>query len=46
MAAKLEIDNWRWAGTPFYIRAGKRLAKRVTEVAVQFKRPPHLPFTR
>ena len=44
IAAKLEVDNWRWAGTPFYIRAGKRLAKRVTEVAVQFKRPPHLPF--
>jgi glucose-6-phosphate 1-dehydrogenase len=44
VAAKLEIDNWRWAGTPFYIRAGKRLAKRVTEVAVQFRRPPHLPF--
>ena len=41
-----EIDNWRWAGTPFYIRAGKRLAKRVTEVAVQFRRPPHLPFHR
>ena len=39
IAAKLEIDNWRWAGTPFYIRTGKRLAKRVTEVAVQFKRP-------
>jgi glucose-6-phosphate 1-dehydrogenase len=45
VAAKLDIDNWRWAGTPFYIRAGKRLAKRVTEVAVQFKRPPHLPFS-
>ncbi len=44
IAARLEIGNWRWAGTPFYIRAGKRLAKRVTEVAVQFKRPPHLPF--
>jgi glucose-6-phosphate 1-dehydrogenase len=44
VAAKLEIDNWRWAGTPFYLRAGKRLAKRVTEVAVQFRRPPHLPF--
>ena len=44
IAAKLEVENWRWAGTPFYIRAGKRLAKRVTEVAVQFKRPPHLPF--
>jgi glucose-6-phosphate 1-dehydrogenase len=46
IAAKLEIDNWRWAGTPFYIRSGKRLAKRVTEVAVQFRRPPHLPFSR
>jgi len=46
IAAKLEIDNWRWAGTPFYVRSGKRLAKRVTEVAVQFKRPPHLPFSR
>jgi glucose-6-phosphate 1-dehydrogenase len=46
VAARLEIDNWRWAGTPFYIRAGKRLAKRVTEVAVQFRRPPHLPFHR
>jgi len=46
IAAKLQIDNWRWAGTPFYIRSGKRLAKRVTEVAVQFKRPPHLPFSR
>jgi glucose-6-phosphate 1-dehydrogenase len=44
IAAKLEIDNWRWAGTPFYIRAGKRLAKRTTEVAVRFRRPPHLPF--
>jgi len=44
IAAKLEIDNWRWAGTPFYIRTGKRLAKRVSEIAVQFRRPPHLPF--
>ncbi|MDB5077926.1 MAG: glucose-6-phosphate 1-dehydrogenase, partial [Chloroflexi bacterium] len=39
------IDNWRWAGTPFYLRHGKRLPKRVSEVAVQFKRVPHLPFT-
>jgi glucose-6-phosphate 1-dehydrogenase len=45
VAARLQIENWRWAGTPFYIRAGKRLAKRVTEIAVQFRRPPHLPFT-
>jgi glucose-6-phosphate 1-dehydrogenase len=45
IAAKVEIDNWRWAGTPIYIRTGKRLPKRVTEVAVQFRRVPHLPFT-
>ncbi len=37
---KLQIENWRWAGVPFYIRAGKRLAKRVTEVTVTFKQPP------
>ena len=36
----LEIDNWRWAGVPFYLRAGKRLAKRVTEITIQFKQPP------
>ncbi len=39
-AMKLEIENWRWAGVPFYIRAGKRLAERVTEVTVVFKQPP------
>ena len=39
-ALRLEIENWRWAGVPFYIRAGKRLAKRVTEVTVVFKNPP------
>lgn len=39
-AMKLEIDNWRWAGVPFYIRASKRLQKRVTEVVITFKRPP------
>jgi len=39
-AMKLSIDNWRWAGVPFYIRAGKRLNKRVTEVTVVFKQPP------
>jgi glucose-6-phosphate 1-dehydrogenase len=44
VASRMEIDNWRWAGTPFYIRSGKRLPKRVTEVAVQFKQVPHLPF--
>jgi len=39
-AMKFEIDNWRWAGVPFYIRAAKRLQKRVTEVVITFKRPP------
>jgi glucose-6-phosphate 1-dehydrogenase len=42
---KLEIDNWRWAGVPIYIRAGKRLTKRVTEISVHFKRVPHALLT-
>jgi glucose-6-phosphate 1-dehydrogenase len=45
IAARLHIDNWRWADTPIYLRTGKRLPKRVTEVAIQFKRVPHLPFS-
>ncbi|HET7475437.1 MAG TPA: glucose-6-phosphate dehydrogenase [Dermatophilaceae bacterium] len=44
-ALKLEIDTRRWAGVPFYLRTGKRLGKRVTEIAVVFKKAPHLPFT-
>jgi glucose-6-phosphate 1-dehydrogenase len=40
VAMKLKIDNWRWAGVPFYIRTGKALAKRHTEIAIQFKRAP------
>jgi len=40
VALKLKIDNWRWAGVPFYFRTGKRLAKRHTEIAIQFKRTP------
>ncbi|HEY6378021.1 MAG TPA: glucose-6-phosphate dehydrogenase [Candidatus Dormibacteraeota bacterium] len=44
VALKLDIDNWRWAGTPFYLRAGKRLGRRATEIAVQFRRVPHSPF--
>jgi glucose-6-phosphate 1-dehydrogenase len=40
MAARLEIDSWRWAGVPFYLRSGKRLPKRVTEIAIQFKQVP------
>jgi glucose-6-phosphate 1-dehydrogenase len=43
-AMKLHIDNWRWNGVPFYLRSGKRLAKRVTEVAIQFKQVPHMMF--
>jgi glucose-6-phosphate 1-dehydrogenase len=46
VAMKLAVDNWRWAGVPVYVRTGKRLPKRVTEVAMEFKRVPHLPFTR
>jgi glucose-6-phosphate 1-dehydrogenase len=44
-ALRLEIDNWRWAGVPFYIRAGKALPVRATEIRVIFKRPPKLAFT-
>ena len=44
VAMKLHIDNWRWSGVPFYLRAGKALPKRVTEIAIQFKSPPPLYF--
>jgi glucose-6-phosphate 1-dehydrogenase len=44
VAAKLFVDNWRWADTPFYIRTGKRLPRRETTIAIQFKRAPHPPF--
>jgi glucose-6-phosphate 1-dehydrogenase len=44
VAAKLYVDNWRWADTPFYVRTGKRLARRDTTIAIQFKRAPHPPF--
>ncbi len=44
-ALKLYFDNWRWAGVPFYIRSGKRLPKRVTEIAIEFKAVPHRLFT-
>ncbi len=39
-AWKVQVENWRWAGVPFYLRAGKRLPKRVTEIAIQFRTPP------
>jgi glucose-6-phosphate 1-dehydrogenase len=44
VAAKLFVDNWRWADTPIYLRTGKRLARRETTIAIQFKRAPHPPF--
>ena len=43
-AVRLYVDNWRWNGVPFYLRSGKRMAKRVSEIAVQFRSPPHLMF--
>ncbi|HUY82077.1 MAG TPA: glucose-6-phosphate dehydrogenase [Acidobacteriaceae bacterium] len=45
-ALKMEIENWRWAGVPIYLRAGKRLQKRATEITIQFKQPPMLLFNR
>jgi glucose-6-phosphate 1-dehydrogenase len=44
-ALKLVIDNWRWAGVPFYLRSGKRLGKRISEVAIEFKGVPHRFFS-
>ncbi|MCE2574165.1 glucose-6-phosphate dehydrogenase [Komagataeibacter sp. FNDCR2] len=44
VAMKLQIDNWRWAGVPFYVRTGKRLAARKTEVAIHFKSAPYALF--
>jgi glucose-6-phosphate 1-dehydrogenase len=45
-ALRLGVDNWRWGGVPFYLRAGKRMPKRSTAIRVQFKKPPHLTFGR
>jgi glucose-6-phosphate 1-dehydrogenase len=44
-AVRLEIDNWRWRGVPFYLRSGKALAKRSSEIVIQFLCPPHLMFS-
>ncbi|MGH9346344.1 MAG: glucose-6-phosphate dehydrogenase [Vicinamibacterales bacterium] len=44
VAMRLCVDNWRWAGVPFYLRTGKRMPKRLTEIAVQFKQPPFIIF--
>jgi glucose-6-phosphate 1-dehydrogenase len=45
-AVRLQIENWRWAGVPIYLRAGKRLKRRATEISIQFKQPPLLIFNR
>ncbi len=44
VALRFEIDNWRWAGVPFYIRTGKHLSQRITEIAISFKSAPYAPF--
>jgi len=44
VAMRLEVDNWRWAGVPFYLRTGKHLSQRVTEIAIRFKQAPYTPF--
>jgi len=46
IALRAFIDNWRWEGTPFYLRTGKRLPKRATEIAIQFRAAPHAVFSR
>jgi glucose-6-phosphate 1-dehydrogenase len=46
VAVEFHINNWRWAGVPFYVRAGKRLANQLTEIAVHFKRTPQALFSR
>src|SRR4030067_469924 len=43
-ALKLHIDNWRWQDVPFYVRSGKRLPEKSTEIMIEFKCPPHLLF--
>jgi glucose-6-phosphate 1-dehydrogenase len=46
VAMRVQLDSWRWAGVPFYLRTGKRLPKRTTEIAIQFRRPPLQIFKR
>jgi glucose-6-phosphate 1-dehydrogenase len=46
VAVALHIDNWRWAGVPFYLRTGKRMAQRVTQVVIRFRRPPFVLFRK
>ena len=44
VAMQLEIDNWRWAGVPFYLRTGKHMSQRNTEIAIRFKQAPYAAF--
>ena len=44
-ALRMYVDNWRWQGVPFYLRTGKAMADKVTEILIQFRRPPHMMFT-
>jgi glucose-6-phosphate 1-dehydrogenase len=44
LAARIQVDNWRWSGVPFFLRTGKRLAKRATEIAIVFRQPPYALF--
>lgn len=44
-AVQLHIDNWRWQGVPFYLRSGKAMAQKATEILIQFKQPPHMMFS-
>jgi glucose-6-phosphate 1-dehydrogenase len=44
LAVRMKIDNWRWAGTPFYLRSGKRMGKRATEICIVYRRPPYSLF--
>jgi len=46
VAVKAEIDNWRWAGVPFYLRTGKRMARKRSEIIITFKQVPHMLFTK
>ena len=43
-AAEFQIHNWRWEGVPFYVRSGKRLERKASEIVLRFKKPPHVPF--
>jgi glucose-6-phosphate 1-dehydrogenase len=45
-ALRLYVDNWRWQGVPFYLRSGKAMAEKTTEIIIQFRRPPHMLFPR